>query len=87
MLGAFMALARKARRRSPRQSSIASATVIYRIGSQPGISTAQWSNLSDRNQVQAGLDLLADLDWIASESILGKGRTKILYHINPRAFA
>ena len=46
-----------------------------------------WSNLSDRSQVQAGLDLLCEYGWIAAEnkkSPLG-GRSTTNYHINPKA--
>jgi putative DNA primase/helicase len=54
-----------------------SARDVYRRG---------WSNLSDRDHVQAGLDLLCDLDWIApvdKRSHAG-GRPTTYYHINPR---
>ena len=47
-----------------------------------------WSNLTDREQVQAGLNLLCDLDWIAAVETgnLGRGgRPTAHYHINPRA--
>jgi len=44
-----------------------------------------WSNLSDRGQVQAGLDLLCDLDWIFAVEKSGNGRPTTHYHINPRA--
>jgi hypothetical protein len=43
-----------------------------------------WSALTDREQVQAGLDLLLDLDWLAVEKIATGGRPKILYRINPK---
>jgi hypothetical protein len=46
-----------------------------------------WSNLSDREQVQAGLDLLADLDWLAAEMQKTGGRPRILYHVNPRGMS
>ena len=46
---------------------------------------AAWSSLSDRGQVQSGLDLLADLDWVRAEHIPTGGRAKVLYRINPRA--
>src|SRR5215831_2429448 len=45
-----------------------------------------WSNLSDRDQVQAGLNLLADLDWIAPEEVKTGGRPKVIHRINPKAF-
>jgi putative DNA primase/helicase len=44
-----------------------------------------WSNLSDRAQVQAGLDLLADFDWIATEELRTGGKSKTIYRINPKA--
>jgi hypothetical protein len=46
-----------------------------------------WSNLRDRGQVQAGLDLLCDLDWLIAvdkKSPAG-GRPTTHYRINPRA--
>jgi Protein of unknown function (DUF3987) len=43
-----------------------------------------WSNLTDRNQLQAGLDLLVDLDWLAPEKAVTNGRPRVVYHINPR---
>ncbi len=48
---------------------------------------AQWSNLSDREQIDAGLDLLADFDWLAADAIQTGGRPKTIYRINPHAFA
>ena len=46
-----------------------------------------WSNLSDREQVQAGLNLLCDLDWIVAVETgnQGRGRPTTHYSINPRA--
>jgi hypothetical protein len=46
-----------------------------------------WSNLSDRGQVQAGLDLLCDLDWIVAVETgnHGRGRPTTHHRINPRA--
>jgi putative DNA primase/helicase len=48
-----------------------------------------WARLSDRQQIQAGLDLLCDLDWVASEqrSLQGAGRKTTQYRINPKATA
>lgn len=46
----------------------------------------QWSNLSDREDVQAGLDMLCDLDWIAEEerkSAPAGGRPTKVFRINP----
>jgi putative DNA primase/helicase len=47
-----------------------------------------WSNLTDREHVQAGLELLVDLDYLArSAAPVGNygGRPKVTYRINPRA--
>jgi Protein of unknown function (DUF3987) len=46
-----------------------------------------WSNLRDRNQVQAGLDLLCDLDWIVAvdKKHPAAGRPTTHYRVNPRA--
>jgi hypothetical protein len=44
-----------------------------------------WSNLSDPEQVQAGLDLLVDYHWLAEDSIRTPGRPKVTYLINPKA--
>jgi hypothetical protein len=43
-----------------------------------------WSNLTDKNQIQAGLALLVDCDWIAAEHVDTGGRPKTVYRINPR---
>ena len=45
-----------------------------------------WSNLTDRKQIQLGLDLLADLDYLAAAIVPGTdrgGRPKVTYAINP----
>jgi hypothetical protein len=44
-----------------------------------------WSNLTDRDQVQAGLSLLVEHDWIAAETVKTGGRPKTILRINPRA--
>ena len=44
-----------------------------------------WSNLSDRDQVKAGLDLLTDLDWLAAKTEQTGGRPRVSYTINPGA--
>ena len=44
----------------------------------------RWSRLTDHDQVQAGLNLLCDLDWLAAQSIATAGRSKTAYRINPR---
>jgi hypothetical protein len=48
-----------------------------------------WSNLSNREQVQAGLDLLADHGWLADIEHRERhgGRPKVTYRINPAARA
>lgn len=45
-----------------------------------------WSNLSDRQQVQAGLDLLVELDWLTAVKTISSGRPRITYTINPAVF-
>src|SRR5262249_7340828 len=45
-----------------------------------------WSNLTDKKQVQLGLGLLVDLDYLAEAGAPGTdrgGRPKITYRINP----
>ncbi|MBV9243256.1 MAG: DUF3987 domain-containing protein, partial [Methylobacteriaceae bacterium] len=46
----------------------------------------EWSNLSDRDQVITGLELLDDLSWLRSTRLDTGGRPKIVYSINPRGF-
>ncbi|MFO1124004.1 MAG: DUF3987 domain-containing protein [Methylocystis sp.] len=46
-----------------------------------------WANLSDREQVGAGLNLLADFDWLAPQTCQTGGRPRTFYSINPRALA
>jgi hypothetical protein len=48
-----------------------------------------WSNLVEREQVQDGLDLLCDLDWLVPvEKRTGeRGRPTVHYTINPKAMA
>jgi Protein of unknown function (DUF3987) len=43
-----------------------------------------WSNLTARDQIQAGLDLLVDFDWLAENHLKTGGRPKVLYAVNPR---
>jgi putative DNA primase/helicase len=45
---------------------------------------SQWTNLTDRERVQAGLDLLVDLDWLAANTVSTAGRTRVEYTFNPR---
>jgi Protein of unknown function (DUF3987) len=47
----------------------------------------RWSNLSEHSQVQAGLDLLCDLDWLFAEKRETGGRPSVAYRINPRGMA
>jgi Protein of unknown function (DUF3987) len=44
----------------------------------------EWSNLTDSEQVKAGLDLLVEYDWLASQTIQTGGKPKTTYRINPR---
>jgi hypothetical protein len=43
-----------------------------------------WSNLSDREAVQSGLDMLLDLDWLKTAQEATGGRARVTYVINPR---
>jgi hypothetical protein len=45
----------------------------------------EWSGLTDNDQIKAGLELLADFDWIAPETAQTAGRPRTVYTINPRA--
>jgi hypothetical protein len=47
----------------------------------------QWADLSDRDQVKAGLNLLEDFDWLRGERRETGGRASITYRINPEAQA
>jgi putative DNA primase/helicase len=44
-----------------------------------------WSHLTDRDQLQAGLNLLCDLDYLACRKEDTGGRPRLLYSINPLA--
>jgi Protein of unknown function (DUF3987) len=44
-----------------------------------------WSGLTDNEAIRAGLDLLADLDWIEPKTTDTGGRPRVGYTINPRA--
>jgi putative DNA primase/helicase len=46
-----------------------------------------WANLTDRDQVKGGLDLLVDLDWLAAKIEHTGGRPRTVYTINPGALA
>jgi hypothetical protein len=46
-----------------------------------------WSNLSERDHVQAGLEVLCDLDWLWAERCIAGttgGRPSFTYRFNPR---
>jgi hypothetical protein len=43
-----------------------------------------WSSLTDRDQVQAGLALLTEYYWIAAATTDTGGRPKVIYRINPK---
>jgi len=47
----------------------------------------RWAGLVDPETVKAGLDLLADFDWISTETSMTGGRPKVVYRVNPRAAA
>ena len=75
------------------QTEVATATAILakiRKGDLSGEFTARdvlqrdWSNLNQKPQVTAGLELLDDLDWVASRDIKTGGRPKTIYTVNPR---
>ena len=46
-----------------------------------------WSNLSNVDQVKAGLELLVDLGWLADKGVKrpGGGRPTTTYSVNPHA--
>jgi putative DNA primase/helicase len=44
----------------------------------------QWSRLTDREQVEAGLRLLVDYDWLAEQRIVTGGRPTIVYAPHPK---
>ena len=43
-----------------------------------------WALLSDRDQVVAALELLVELDWLATTRIKTGGREATVYHANPK---
>lgn len=45
----------------------------------------EWSGLTENDQIKAGLELLADFDWIAPETTDIAGRPRTVHRINPRA--
>lgn len=44
-----------------------------------------WARLDRLDRVQAGLDLLVDLGWLAAEDVATGGRPKVVFNINPTA--
>ncbi|MET3694566.1 YfjI family protein [Methylobacterium goesingense] len=42
-----------------------------------------WSNLTDRDQIKSGLDMLLDYEWLRYTEISTGGRPKGIYSINP----
>jgi putative DNA primase/helicase len=44
-----------------------------------------WSGLTENEAIKSGLELLADLDWIAGETTETAGRPRLSYRINPKA--
>jgi hypothetical protein len=87
--------ARRAYGAGPEAETAAAKAILSHIrkGDLPDGFTAReihqhkWSNLSDRGQVQAGLDLLRDLDWLRAvdKKHIGAGRPTAHYQVNPRA--
>jgi Protein of unknown function (DUF3987) len=49
------------------------------------IQRKDWANLSDRANVQSGLELLCDLDWLHAEKRETGGRPSVSYRVNPTA--
>lgn len=46
----------------------------------------EWSGLTDTDQIKAGLELLADYEWLAPRTLDTGGRPRTVYSINPKAF-
>jgi putative DNA primase/helicase len=44
-----------------------------------------WSQLSDREVVDAGLQMLVDYDWLDVEKVTTGGRPQTVYKFNPKA--
>jgi hypothetical protein len=44
-----------------------------------------WSRLTDRDAVKAGLAMLVDYDWLAQRRIETMGRPATVYEVNPKA--
>jgi hypothetical protein len=87
--------AKRAYASGPEAETAAAKAILERIhkGSLQGEFTARdihqkrWARLTDRSQVQAGLTLLCEHNWIACTEIKhpGAGRPTTLYTVNPRA--
>jgi Protein of unknown function (DUF3987) len=45
----------------------------------------EWSGLTDTGQIKAGLEMLADYDWLAPRTVETGGRPRSEYAINPAA--
>jgi putative DNA primase/helicase len=45
----------------------------------------EWSGLTDTDQIKAGLELLADYDWLAPRTVETGGRPRTEYSVNPEA--
>jgi hypothetical protein len=45
----------------------------------------QWSKLTDREAVGAGLKILIEYDWLTQEKVATAGRPQTLYRLNPKA--
>jgi putative DNA primase/helicase len=44
-----------------------------------------WSKLTDRETVDAGLQMLVDYDWLDAEKVATGGRPQTVYKLNPKA--
>ena len=49
------------------------------------IQRKQWSGLTDKARIEAGLEALVDADWLRPESVQTGGRPSTLYYANPKA--
>ncbi len=45
----------------------------------------QWSKLTDREAVNAALEMLVDYDWLAQREVKTRGRPATVYEVNPKA--
>jgi hypothetical protein len=44
-----------------------------------------WSGLKDREQVDRGLQLLVEFDWLEADRVMTGGKPKTVYMVNPKA--